>query len=148
MASDDSDTRRKIAVSERDAGVGGHGISRGYPWDHFEGDARGGQHLRLFAAPAEDEGVAAFEAHHALAFARLGQQQRIQLRLRDAAGTVVFAAVDDLSSGRRVAEQFAVDQAVIDHHFGAAQEFRTMQGEQPSVTGTGAHQIDDAAATH
>ena len=48
---------------------------------HLERDARRGQQLRLLAAPAKHEGIAAFEAHHAFAFARFGQQQRVQLIL-------------------------------------------------------------------
>ena len=41
----------------------------------------------------------------------------------------MFAAVDDFHGRRGKAKQFAVDQAVINHHVGAAQQLHSAQGE-------------------
>ena len=117
-------------------------MDRGNPWHHFERDARRSQRLRLLAAAAEHEGIAAFEAHHAFACEGFGQQQRIQLGLRDTARAVVFATVDDFRGGRGEAQQFAVDQAVIDHHLGPLQQLFPAQRQQAGVAGTGADQIN------
>ena len=121
MAGNDGDTRRMIAVGKRNAGVARHGMDRGDACNHFERNARRSQHFRLLAAAAKHERIASFEAHNAFAFAGLGQQQGIQLGLRDTARAVMFAAVDDLRGGRREPQQLTVDEAVINHHVRPAQ---------------------------
>ena len=70
VAGDDGERRREPAVRHRDARVRGRGDGRRDAGDDLERDAGGGQRLRLLAAAAEDERVAALQPHDALARAR------------------------------------------------------------------------------
>ena len=65
VAGDDGEVGRDAAVGHRDARVGGGADGAGDPGDHLEGDAGGGQRLRLLAAAAEHERVTALQPHDA-----------------------------------------------------------------------------------
>ena len=66
-------------------------------------DAGVAQVLDLLAAAAEDEGVAALEAHHVLAFARRHDHQLLDEGLRRALAAAALADVHDARAGRGVA---------------------------------------------
>ena len=74
VAGDDGEGRGEAAVGDRHAGVGGRGDGGSDAGDDLEGDAGGCERERFLAAAAEDEGVAALEAHDA--HARRGPSRR------------------------------------------------------------------------
>ena len=73
---------RVVAVRERNAGVGRGAAGGGDSGYDFERHAGLRQGLDLLAAAAEDVGVAALEAHHALALARQAHHERVDVLLR------------------------------------------------------------------
>ena len=77
MARDHDEGRGQAAVGHRDAGEGGGGHGGRDAGDDLERDAGRGQGQGLLAAAAEDERIAALEAHHALAAARGADHQRV-----------------------------------------------------------------------
>lgn len=82
MAGNEGERLRMVAVGERYAGGGGAaegGRNAGHDM-HF--DAFGADGFQLFPAPAEDERVAAFEAHDAQAFLGRGNEASVDFRLR------------------------------------------------------------------
>jgi hypothetical protein len=56
----------------------------------------------------------------------------------------VLAAIDDFRGRRRVAQQFAADQSVINHDFSAPEQLDAPQGAQAGIAGAGADEIDNA----
>ena len=74
VAGDEGHQGGVAPVGHGDAGIGRHRHRRGHAGDDLKGDARLGQFLGLFAAAAEDEGVAALEAHHGQAGPGPGHQ--------------------------------------------------------------------------
>ena len=103
------------------------------------------QRLRLLAAAAEDVGIAALEADDAFARARPGDEQRGDFVLRH---RHVVAARDEFGGRRREAEQGGVDERVVKHHVGAAEQFRAAQREQARVARPGADKINRAIGFH
>ena len=146
MAGDDGDGGRIVAVRERYASIARHRVHCRHAGHYFERDACRRQHLGLLAAAAKDEGIAALEANHALAFHRLFQQQRIQLDLGHTARAVVFATIDDFRGRRDEAQEFVVDQTIVNHHLGPLQQFLPAQCQQAGVTGTGSDQANMAGS--
>ena len=131
-------------MGDRDAGVGRRGDAGGDAGDDLEGDAGLAQHLRLLAAAAEDERVAALEPHDAPARARVLDQQRVGLLLRDLRAAALLADVDQLgvvagagerrrpgSGGRRGSRRRAR----------SARRARTVSS--PGSPGPGADEVDD-----
>ena len=89
------------AVGDGDAGVGGHGDGGGDAGHDLEGDAGVAQRLRLLAAAAEDERVAALQPDDALALAGLLDEQGVDRVLVVAAGRAGdLADVDQLGVRR------------------------------------------------
>src|SRR5207237_366132 len=64
--------------------------------DDLEGHAGGDELLRLLAAAAEDEGIAALETDDALPFLRFVDEKLVDLVLRHRVRAGAFADVDDL----------------------------------------------------
>ena len=101
----DRDLRRQPPMRHRNACVGGHGDRRGDARDDLECDAGRVQCLRLLAAAAEEQRIAAFEAHDgADARAVLDQLlRRLLLRQRHAAR--LLARIDQETARRGQVEQ-------------------------------------------
>ena len=110
-----------------------------------KGNFRRRQRLGLLAAAPEDVRVAALEPDDAFARARPGDEQRGDFLLRHGH---VFAARNQFGGRRREAEQFGIGERVIDHHVGAAEQFRAAQREQPRVARPGADEINRATGFH
>ena len=85
---------RVVAIGQRDARVGRR-ADRGRDARHdFERDAGAAQHPQFLAAAAEDERVAALEAHDRAAAARVFDQQGVDPRLRHRRAAAFLADVD------------------------------------------------------
>ena len=67
VAGDNAEALGQAAVRHGDAGGGGHGDGRRHAGDHFNLDAVPAAEFCFLAAAAQDVGVAALEAHHAVA---------------------------------------------------------------------------------
>ena len=130
-----------VAVRQRDAGVAGHTAGRGDARHHLERRCRGGQRLHLLAAAAEDERVAALEAHHLLAFARQSHQQRVDFLLRHAVVVALLADVDALGVGGRSGQHLGRHQVVVDDDVGLREQSRGAQRQQFGVARAGADQV-------
>ncbi|CFM51659.1 Uncharacterised protein [Bordetella pertussis] len=70
-----------VAMRQGHAGIGGAGQRRGDAGHDLVRHAVRAQVFQFFAAASEDEGIAAFQAHHAPAGARLGQHEGVDARL-------------------------------------------------------------------
>src|ERR1051326_6611401 len=125
-----------------DAGVRGAGDGRGDARHDLEGDAGGGELLRLFAAAAEDERIAALEADDALPILRLGHEQRVDLVLRQRVRAGALADVDDLRRLREARHDLARHERVGGDEVGAGDQLRGAHGEKAGIAGTGADEKD------
>ena len=94
MAGDEGHGLGVVAVGERDASVGGRAEGGGDAGDDSAGNARRLQGLRLLAATAKDEGVAAFQAHYPQSGARVADEQVMNFALRDLCRASAFADAD------------------------------------------------------
>jgi hypothetical protein len=105
-----------VAVRERHAQRRDRGQARGDAVDDLDLDAGGAQVLHLLAAAAEDEGVAALEAHDGLAFARGHHHQLLDEGLRRALAAAALAHVHDARAlGAAMATTVGADE-VVDQH--------------------------------
>ena len=112
-------------------GVGGRRDRRGDAGHDLERDAGGRERLRLLAAAAEDERVAALEAHDEAT--RAGRARRGRRRSRPGSWCGrpgASTASISRQPGRRLVEQLAADQAVVHEHLGAAQQLEPAHGDQ------------------
>ena len=128
------------AVRQRRAEQRHTGHRGGDAADHFHGHAGGAQVLHLLAAAAEDERVAALEAHHVLARAHGVEHELLDQRLRRALAAAALAHVDDARAGRRQRHDGLAHQVVHQHHGGRLQRFQRLQREQLGVARAGAHE--------
>ena len=94
VAGDDVEGGAAVPVGHRDAPVGGGGDGGGDAGHLLKGDAVLGQQLQLLAAPAEQEGVAALQAHHVLPLQGLVQQDPVDLLLGHRVAGGLLAHVD------------------------------------------------------
>ena len=130
-----------VAVCERNAGVvqaGDDGRDAGHD---FEGNFRRRQFTGFLAPAAEDVGIATLEPHDAFALARLGDDERGQIFLRD---FVAIAARDEFGLRPGEPEQGAVDEQVVNDHIRATEQFGPAQRQQAGITGAGSDQINCA----
>src|SRR5260370_25236628 len=81
-------------MGARRSGVGGGAAGRGDAGHDLEREAGIGQRFGFFAAAAEDEGVAAFEADYGEAAARAVDEHTADFVLREFVGGFLFADVD------------------------------------------------------
>jgi hypothetical protein len=99
-----------------------------------------GEGLSFLAATAEDEGVAALEAHDVEAQSGLGDQQSIDLRLGARVLVGAFASVDQLGIRAALAQKRIVDQGVVEDDIGSLEAAQGFEGQQLRVAGASAHQ--------
>src|SRR5262249_59203575 len=97
--------------------------------------------------PAEDEGIAAFEAHDEPPGLGVMDQDRVDGRLLEVVTARRLACEDAERSGRRVVEELVADELIVDDDVGAAQPPEPFQGDELRVAGPGTHE-DDASSRH
>lgn len=136
---------RMVAMRQGDAGIGGAGQRRGDAGHDLVRHVVRAQVFQLFAAASEDEGVAAFQAHHAPAGARLGQHEGVDARL---GGVVVFAGQlahgHAFSVAARQRQHALADQAVVQDDVGFIERAQRLERQQAGVARARAHQHDAA----
>ena len=144
MAGDKSHGRVAVAMGDRNAGVSKATDAGGNAGHNAEGNAVIDQGQRFFTAAAEDEGVAALEAQHALALARqLDEAQRNVGLFRRRLATAL-AGIFEQGAGTGEIENGFVDQCVIDDDIRHAQCLDGKHGQKTRIAGTGAGQPDPA----
>ncbi|MNQ34838.1 hypothetical protein D3C85_483090 [compost metagenome] len=122
-----------VAVSERNARIGGGTGGSRDAGHHGEGNALLCQHFQLLAATAEHERIPPLEAHHPVARPGVFHQQAIGLFLGHAVGTGLLA---DRHQGGVTAHQvqdLRGDQLVIEHHFGLLDLLQRLEGQQARI---------------
>ena len=131
-------------VSHRNAGVGGHRNPRGHPRDDLEGNPRLAQSLRLFAAPAEDVGIASLEAHDALAAMCESHEQRVDLFLRHGvvAGFLPHRMKGD--AARQIGRQDRRRQPVVDDCVGREEAPPSLERQESGVARSGTDEGHEA----
>jgi hypothetical protein len=108
------DARCQLAVCQRKARVRGGGEWRRHAWNHFERDPLRGQKFRLLGAPAEQVGIAAFEAHHRLAFARDLDELAVDLCLPLAGSSRTLAHEHKLRFGPRRPQLIGMHERIVE----------------------------------
>ena len=96
--------------------------------------------LKLLAGPSEDHGVAAFQPNDSKALPGATLNPIVDEDLWRAGLACALADTNQRGIGMRVAEDVAVDQAVVEHELGLGQDFGPFQRQQVGVAGTGANQ--------
>src|SRR5581483_7723993 len=116
-----------------------YGRQRRHAGDDLDVDAVRGEMQRLLAAAAEEEGVAALEPDDGEAAPGEPDEQRVDLVLGER------LARDAERPGRRLVDQLARDQPVVDERVAGAKERETPNRDQPRVARAGADERDRAA---
>jgi hypothetical protein len=98
------------------------------------------QVLDFFAAPAKDERVTAFEAHHLLTGLHGSDHQLVDEGLRRALAAAALAHMHDAGSGGGVFQHGDVDQVVHQNDRGAGNGLDGFERQQFGVTGACADQ--------
>src|SRR5581483_10950059 len=101
---------------------------------------------KLFAAAAEDEGIAALQPDHGLAGSGAGYEQLVDLPLRHAVPALGFADRDQLGLAARMIEHALAHQPVVEDDIGRFQRAYRLHSEKLGVSGAGANE-EHAALT-
>jgi hypothetical protein len=104
-----------------------------------ERHARRSAGLRLFAAAAEYERVAAFQPDDTLAFLGPADDERLDFALGEGVLRCPLADEDAFGTGGRVVEQGGVHERVVEDDISAFERAPPGDGDQPRITGAGAH---------
>ena len=153
MAGHEGHRRRDAAMRDRNSRVRRRRDSRRHARHDLERHAGRGQRLRLFASAPEDERIAAFQAHDALAFARRAHEQRVDRR--PAAPTPIAPPrlpTSCSSTGvvallhRRQRQQRGIGQRVVDDRVAGDEQLAAAQREQPRIARSRADEVDDASS--
>ena len=145
VAGDEGHGLGVVAVGERDASVGGRAEGGGDAGDDAAGNARRLQGLRLLAATAKDEGVAAFQAHYPQSGARVADEQVMNFALRDLRRASAFADADLCRVLADEGADVVRNQRVVENHIRRLQGLQGVKGEQSGIARPGADQRDFAA---
>ena len=140
MAGDKHHAVRMLAVRQRHAQAGDSGQTGGDAVDDRDLDAGGLQMLALFAATAEDERVAAFEADHILPIARGRDHEFLDEVLRRGLASATLADVDDACTRRRKSDDPVAHQVIDQEHGGGLDGLERFEREQFRITRAGANQ--------
>jgi hypothetical protein len=144
VAGDEDARLGEIPVGQGDAGVGADARRGGDAGDDLEGHPGLDQLFHLLAAPPENEGVAALQAHHLAAFTGQPHQQGVDALLGQGMVGGLLAHVDTFGGFGQTGQNLLADQVVVNQHIRLQQQARGAQGEQLRVAGAGAHQVDPA----
>ena len=139
---DEGDGGGVLAMGERHAGVGGNAEGSGHAGHDFKGYAGIGQGLGFFAAAAEEEGVAALEAHHGQAAARALDEQAADFLLRECVRRFLFADVEAFGVGWGEREEGGVGQMVVENGVGLLEDAASLDGDEIGVAGSRADKVD------
>ena len=142
MARREDHVGRAGAIGQRAGNCGGGGESSRDAGDNFEIDAGLAERRHLLRGAAEDERVAALQAHHAAACKGMLRHQRVDFFLGDGFGAATLADVDDLGAATSEVKDRLRDKIVVEDDVGIPDETSGLYGEQVGITGTGANEID------
>ena len=142
VAGHESDGGGVLAMGEGDAGVGGDAERGGDSGDDLESDAGIGEGLGLFAAAAEDEGVAALEADDGQSTAGALDQHAADFILGEFVGGLLFADIDAFGARRGEFEESGRGEVVVEDGVGESENATAFDGDQLGVAGACADQID------
>ena len=146
VAGDEDAALRMLTMREREAKAGGGAEGGSDAGNNFNGYAGGGEDVHFFAAPPENEGIAALEANHKLACERLFDEQLADVVLRH--GVIAGHLADKNAFGRR-RDEFknpVADEIVVDDDLGLLQQARAFERDQFGVAGAGSDKGNVAAA--
>ena len=129
-------------MSQGNTRVSGATHGRGDAGNDLVGDARVGKGFHLFAATAEDERVAAFEAKHALSFSRKANHRLMNLLLGPSAFAATLADIDALGVAPNQRENFLRDETVVQNHVALLHEPERSHREQLRIAGSRAYDVD------
>ena len=96
--------------------------------------------LALFAATAEDERVAAFEADYILPIARGRDHEFLDEVLRRGFASATLADMDDARTRRRKSDDFVAHQVIDQEHGGGLDGLERFEREQLRVARAGTDQ--------
>ena len=135
-------------MSDGDTRIGTCGNARRDAGHHLEADIVRNKLERFLAAATEDERIAALQADDVRTGLRksLGNQQRVDLFLRDMIREALLAHEDLLGFGPRETHDCVRGQVVVNNLVGVCEQFLRTQGQQARVTRTGSHQINHGGA--
>ena len=147
-------------MGQGDTCIRGAGLRSRDPRHHFERDIVSRQCQRFFAATAENKGVTAFQAHHALALPGQIHQQSIDLILAKGMAVGCLAHVHTRHRVRYQGQDFGRYQPVIDNNVCGLDQTLCFYCKQLRIPRSRSNQIDfflyfqtmspefPAAATH
>ena len=141
VAGDDRDRTGDLTVRDGDAGGGRAGERRADARHDPALDARLGEHLHLFATAAEQERVAALQAHDSPARACVQHEQFVEHTLGVAAARAL-ADVDEIGVGPCHRQDLRRHQPVVQHHVGLGDQPGSLERQQLGITRARAHQPD------
>jgi len=104
------------------------------------------QRFDFLAAAAEDEGIAALQTQHALAFLGQAHQHEVDFLLRHRMVVALLADIDAVGVAPAHVENRLRDEAVMHDDVGLLHQAQRAEGQQIGIAGAGAHQIHLAAA--
>jgi hypothetical protein len=120
----------------------------GTPGTNFERDPLRGQQLCFFGAPAEQVGIATFEAHDRLAFARSPGELAVDLGLALANPSRTLAHEHELRVGPCHAQLIGMHECVVEHDIRLAKAPEPARGNQLWIARAGTHQVHFAGSGH
>ncbi len=132
---------RGAAARRRCAGGGDAGADA-------EADAVCGEMLHLFGRAAKDRGVAALQAHDALARLGGGEEEVVDAFLRLAVAAGAFADADPLDALGDEVEDAGADEGVVEDDLGSGDQLFGLAGEEVRVARPCADQPDFTGGDH
>jgi hypothetical protein len=100
------------------------------------------QAQRLLSATTEDEGIAAFEAHHRHSRARQLDEEVVDPSLVDVRTAGPFSCKDALRRRRSLVHELGRDEPVVEDRIAAPQRAQAPAGDEIRVAGAGSYQVD------
>ena len=131
-----------VAVGQRDTGVASATGRCGDARYDLEGHALTGQRVDLLPSAAEDEGITALQAHHALSLFGQVREQLVDLLLAHRMLVAFLADIDAFGIAARHVQHGFGDQAVVDDDIGLLHQAQCAEGQQIGITRSAADQVD------
>ncbi len=128
-------------MRQRHARIRGDSERRGDAGDHFERNAGVGERFGLFAATAENEGIAALQPHHREPPARPVDKHLADLFLCVGVHGFLLPYIKPLGCGRCEFEQRVIGQMIVEDGVGRGEDAPALPGDQFGIAGPGAHEI-------
>ena len=134
-----------LTVRQRYACIRATGDRRGDAGHDFERDALRPQELYFLAAAAEDERIAALQAHDPPAGLSLFEHDFVDATLPDRMPARLLADADAIGVATRESEHFGRDEAVVQDYVRLLQCAQCVEGQQAGIARPGANQHHGAA---